>query len=99
MKDYTKESITLDFNARQVAPVPNLNGNSKRSLQEEWHEFIQALGTAWTKFPNESFHGRNHHFRDEENQEAARICRLEMNKALLALTQLATNIQEEVNKQ
>ena len=99
MKDYTKDLISLDFNAGQVAPVANLNGNSKRSLQEEWHEFLQAVGEAWTKLPYDSFHGRNHHFRPEEDQEAARLCRIEISKALLAVSQLATNIQQELNKQ
>ena len=99
MKDYTKEFITLDFNARQVAPVATLNGNTKESLVEEWQEFLVAIGEAWTKLPYDSFHGRNHHFRPEEDQEAARLCRIEISKALLGLTQLATRIQKEVVKQ
>jgi len=95
----TENSITLNFNASQVSPIVNLNGNSKESLVNEWQEFMNKLQDVADALPYESFHGRNHYLRNEEEQPIARECRMEMGRALQALHQLASDIQMEVSKQ
>lgn len=56
------------FVADAVMPAVNLNGNSKESLVKEWTEFVLAVENLKQCFPHESFHGRNHYIK--ENNES-----------------------------
>ena len=73
-------------------PVVNLNGDSKRTLVNEWDEFAAALVHAVEKFPYASFHGRNQHVKGEDGHRSSQEVKNELLNLLSQAADAATEV-------
>tara|TARA_R110000772_G_scaffold45944_2_gene105021 strand:+ start:3964 stop:4239 length:276 start_codon:yes stop_codon:yes gene_type:complete len=87
------------YSPKIIAPVVHSNGSSKRSLQDEWLDAVDAIDNLIDNLPYDSFHGRNQYPKIEVDQQITREYRGQLLFELAEIKRVFNGVLGEINKQ